>query len=136
MRCAIWVSTEAQFDRLAAQELIELDRRVARYRPDHPLPVVRERDVVLVDDGIATGVTVQAAIAALRRLDAAQIVVATPVCAAATGERLRALADDLVCVQCPEQFGAVGSFYVDFAQTTDDEVVDLLARSRAIRDGP
>jgi predicted phosphoribosyltransferase len=111
------------------RESEELKRREARYRGERPAPTVAGRCVVLVDDGLATGSTMRAAIAALRRQGPASIVVAVPVGAGETCEELRALADDLVCVHIPESFYAVGIWYDDFAQTRDDEVRVLLQQS-------
>jgi predicted phosphoribosyltransferase len=86
------------------------------------------RDVVLVDDGIATGVTALAALRALRLLEPKRLVLGVPICAGETAEPLRAVADEVVCAEVPEKFGSVGHWYEDFSPTTDDEVLDLLAR--------
>jgi predicted phosphoribosyltransferase len=124
----VGVSAE-QFDRLASDERRELERRVRLYRGDRPLPDVTDRDVVLVDDGLATGVTAEAAILAVQRLGARRVVLAAPVSAADTATRLSAIAD-VVCLATPGRFSAVGEWYEDFGQTTDDEVLDHLARAR------
>lgn len=113
---------------LAEEERPELERRVRLYRGGRPLPAVAGRDVVLVDDGLATGVTAEAALRSLRRRSPRRLVLAAPVCAPSTARRLGELADDLVCLHMPEDFRAVGSWYQDFAQTTDDEVLDILSR--------
>jgi putative phosphoribosyl transferase len=114
-------------DRVAARERRELERRELEYRDDRSPPDVRGKVVVLIDDGLATGSTMRAAIAALRRGGPGRIVVAVPVgppdaCAEFGNE-----ADEAVCVLEPEPFYAVGAWYDDFTQTTDDEVRDLLA---------
>jgi putative phosphoribosyl transferase len=118
-----------RFDQLAADELRELERRVQLYRGDRPLPDVTDRDVVLVDDGLATGVTAEAAILAVQRRGAHRVVLAAPVSAADTATRLSAIAD-VVCLATPARFSAVGEWYEDFGQTTDDEVLEHLARAR------
>jgi predicted phosphoribosyltransferase len=116
-------------DAVAAEELRELSRREQAYRDDRPHPDVRGRTVILVDDGLATGATMRAAVAALRRLKPTRIVVAVPVGAPSTCDELRHEADECVCVKTPEPFHAVGTWYDDFSETTDEEVRDLLARS-------
>ena len=116
---------------LARRERIELRRRIDRYRGGRPLPALAGHDVVLVDDGLATGVTAEAALRSLRRHDPRQVVLAVPVCAPGTARRLAGLADAVECLASPEDFLAVGAWYADFAQTTDDEVVELLDRARA-----
>jgi putative phosphoribosyl transferase len=111
---------------VSAQEFAELQRREKAYRDDLPPPEVEGKTVILVDDGIATGSTMLAAIAALRQLNVARIVVATPVVPAATYYEIRRAADEVVAVMVPEDFYAVGQWYEDFSQTTDDEVRELL----------
>ena len=118
-------------DRAAAQELRELERRQRSYRGERPEPQVEGRTVILVDDGLATGSTMRAAVQALRQQRPARIVVAVPVAASATCEELRREVEDVVCFATPEPFMAVGRFYDDFSQTTDEEVHDLLASARA-----
>jgi putative phosphoribosyl transferase len=117
-------------DRVAAEEQRELERREASYRPGLGPPDVRGRVAILVDDGLATGSTVRAAVAALRPSGAARIVVAVPVASAETCAAFRDEVDEIVCAETPAPFGAVGRFYDDFSQTTDEEVRDLLARAR------
>jgi predicted phosphoribosyltransferase len=114
---------------VAAREFRELERRERAYRGARPAPDVRGRTVVLVDDGLATGSTMRAAVAALRRLGPARIVVAVPTAAPSTCDAFRREADECVCDITPDPFHAVGVWYEDFAQTTDEEVRDLLARS-------
>src|SRR5437868_989383 len=116
-------------DAVTAWQQQELARREQLYRGDSPAPDVRGRTVILVDDGLATGATMHAAIAALRRQQPARIVVAVPTAAPETCDALRAEVDDVVCAITPEPFYSVGLWYEDFSQTTDDEVRDLLARA-------
>jgi putative phosphoribosyl transferase len=116
-------------DAVAAKEGEELARRERVYRGDRPPPDVRGRTVILVDDGLATGATMYAAIKALRQWQPARIVVAVPTASPEVCDELRAEVDDVVCAITPEPFYAVGLWYEDFSQTTDEEVRDLLARS-------
>lgn len=109
----------------------EVDERVRRFRGDHRLPDVRRRTVVVVDDGLATGSTAKAAIEVLRSMAAGRIVLAVPVGARDTVERLRTLADEVVCLEQPEWFGAVGAHYEDFEQVTDEHVLAIIAGYRA-----
>jgi predicted phosphoribosyltransferase len=120
--------SEHEIDAAAARELQELARRERLYRGDRPLPDIAGRTVILVDDGLATGATMRAAIAAVRQQQPARIVVAVPTASPDTCEALKAEADDVVCAMTPEPFLAVGHWYEDFTQTTDDEVRELLAR--------
>jgi len=115
---------------VALRELRELDRRERAYRGPHTLPAVREKTVILVDDGLATGASMHAAVSALRTQGPARIVVAVPVGAPSTCEDLRQIADEVVCAETPEPFSAVGQWYDDFSQTTDEEVRQLLEASR------
>jgi erythromycin esterase-like protein/predicted phosphoribosyltransferase len=115
-------------DAVAAREQQELSRRERLYRGGRPPPDVRRRTVILVDDGLATGATMLAAIEALRQLQPTRIVVAVPTAAPETCEQLRTKVDDVICAITPEPFHAVGLWYQDFSQTTDEEVRDLLAR--------
>lgn len=118
---------ERVLDRVAAEEQVELARREREYRDDRPFPAVEGRVVILVDDGLATGTTMRAAVQALRRLRPARVVVAVPVGAAETCAELHAEADETVCAETPEPFAAVGWWYRNFEQTTDDEVRAALA---------
>jgi putative phosphoribosyl transferase len=110
-----------------AREQAELARREQRYRRGRPAPTIRGRTVILVDDGIATGATVRAAIGVLRDQRAKRIIVATPTIAAATYQEMQNEADEVVAVLTPEDFYGVGQFYMDFSQTSDEEVQALLA---------
>jgi predicted phosphoribosyltransferase len=118
-------------DQVAAEEVQELERREHLYRDDRPAPDVRGKIVILVDDGLATGSTMRAAVAALRQQGPARIIVAVPVGAPSTCAELGAEADEAVCAHMPEPFYAVGLWYGDFTQTTDEEVRDLLDRAAA-----
>jgi putative phosphoribosyl transferase len=120
---------------VAANELQELERRERLYRGDRPAPDVRGWTVILVDDGLATGTTMRAAVKALQQEGAARIVVAVPIAAPETCEDLSAEVDDIICAVTPEPFRAVGLWYEDFSQTTDEEVRDLLARSAHVGSG-
>jgi putative phosphoribosyl transferase len=117
--------------RAAAAEGKELERRERAYRGDRGPIEVADRTVILVDDGLATGSTMRAAVHAVRALGPERLVVAVPVAARQTCEQLRAEVDELVCADTPEPFHAVGLWYDDFTQTSDDEVRDLLARAGA-----
>ena len=114
---------------VTARETAELERREQSYRNGRPPPELRDRIVILVDDGLATGATMRAAVAALRRRGAAKIIVAVPVGAPETCRELEELVDEIVCAIAPEFFQAVGQYYEDFSQTSDEEVRDLLKRA-------
>jgi putative phosphoribosyl transferase len=114
---------------IAASEREELDRREQVYRGGRPALHLEGKTVILVDDGIATGASTRAAILALRQLKPASIVLAVPIAPAATGMRLRPEVDDLICLDMPETFCAIGEFYEDFSQVTDEEVTTLLQRN-------
>jgi len=118
-------------DRITQRERRELDRRERLYRDDRQFPTVADRVVILVDDGLATGSTMRAAVAALRAEGPREIVVAVPVGARETCNAMAKLADHVVCLATPDPFYAVGLWYEDFEQTEDDEVHDLLERAAA-----
>jgi putative phosphoribosyl transferase len=113
-----------------ARQLAEIERRRMAYEGDRPPVEVKGRTVILVDDGLATGGTAKAALRALRRRAPQKLVLAVPVAPADTLEAIRREADEVVCLATPERFAAVGLFYDDFNQTTDEEVVELLAKRR------
>lgn len=117
------------FEEVRAEELAELRRREAAYRGDRPAVAVRHRVVLLVDDGLATGSTMRAAVAAVRRRNAARIVVAVPAGSPATCAALAEEVDVVVCLWAPRTFRAVGQAYDDFAPTSDDEVRAALGRA-------
>jgi predicted phosphoribosyltransferase len=116
-------------EEVTTEERHELERRERLYRDDRPAPEVRGRIVILIDDGLATGSTMRAAVAGLRRQQPGRIVVAVPVGAADTCTELRQFADEVVCARAPDPFLAVGLWYDDFSQTTDAEVRSLLEHS-------
>ena len=116
-------------DAVATRELRELERRERAYRDDRPAPDMQGRTVILVDDGIATGSTMRAAVGAVRQLEAARIVVATPTAALSTVREMRPDVDELVAVMTPADFAGVGQWYEDFSQTTDGEVRELLDKA-------
>jgi putative phosphoribosyl transferase len=118
-----------QVKEVAARERLELKRREALYRGDRSSPDVHSMTAILVDDGLATGSTMRVAIAALRREHAKQIIAAVPVAARSVCEIVAREADRAVCLYTPDDFYAVGQWYQNFSQTTDEEVRDLLARS-------
>jgi predicted phosphoribosyltransferase len=122
------------FDRAAERESVELRRREEAYRGGRPPLHLEGRTALLVDDGLATGSTMRAAVQAVRELGPDQVVVAVPVAPESAVRELGALADAVVCLQRPEHFMAVGQWYRDFGQTTDDEVRDLLAAAENERE--
>lgn len=117
----------ALVQQVADRERLELNRRDRLFRGDRTAPVVRDRIVIVVDDGLATGSTMEAAVRALRKMQPSEIVIAVPVGARDTCDRLGRMADRIVCLSTPSLFFAVGQWYDDFSQTTDDEVRQLLA---------
>jgi len=114
---------------LAEAERPELDRRVEAYRHGRALPELAGHDVILVDDGLATGVTAEAALYALRERHPARLILAVPPCARDSAQRLAGLADQVVCVLMPTEFHAVAEWYEQFPQVTDEEVTDCLLHS-------
>ena len=117
---------QTMIDTVTRQELQELERRERTYRGDRPPPEVRGRTVILVDDGLATGASMRAAVAALRAQNPARIVVAVPTAAPETCAAFESEVDEIVCAMTPEPFYGVGRWYEDFSQTTDEEVRALL----------
>lgn len=108
----------------------ELKRRVSIYRDGESLPDLTDKTAILVDDGMATGLTAKAAIEAIKRLNPKKIVLATPVCALDTAESLRSYVYEVLCLEAPAEFMAVGIWYRNFTQVTDQEVVDLLSQAK------
>ena len=122
-------NSEAILEALRAREKVELQRREIRYRQGRPAPDLKERVIILVDDGLATGATMRAATAALRMQGVARIVVAVPVGAPETCQVIQSEADETICAIMPASFYGVGQFYEDFSQTTDEEVQELLSNA-------
>lgn len=120
---------ESAIDRVAAEQQRELERRERLYRGDRPAPELRGKTVIVVDDGLATGSTMRAAVAALRQRGPARIVVAVPTAPEPSCAAFAVEADECVCADLPEWFQAVGQSYEDFDQTSDAEVQSLLAES-------
>jgi putative phosphoribosyl transferase len=116
-------------EKATERERSEIRRREIEYREGRPVPELQGKTVILVDDGLATGATMRAAILALRKCKITKLIVAVPVGAPETCAGLRDEVDQAICLETPDDFRAVGQFYLDFAQTTDEEVRDLLARA-------
>jgi predicted phosphoribosyltransferase len=125
--------TDEAIEAVAAVEERELERREQLYRGDRPPADLKDKTVILVDDGLATGSTMRAAVLALKRRNPARIVVAVPVAAASTCDEFKSEVDDLICAVTPEPFLSVGQWYDDFSQTSDQEVQDLLRRATRLR---
>jgi putative phosphoribosyl transferase len=125
---AIPYATEA-IEAVTAKETAELERREQIYREGRPAPELRDNIVILVDDGLATGATMRAAVKALRQRRAAKIVVAVPVGPPDTCQEIAQEADETICLSTPPFFQAVGQYYEDFSQTSDDDVRELLTRA-------
>jgi putative phosphoribosyl transferase len=130
--------SQEQLDQDVSREESEVARRVHRYQGDRPPVGVEGRTVILVDDGLATGFTARAAIEVVRQLGARRVVLAVPVAPAEILEKLRAVADEAVALEKPDPIFGIGQFYLDFAQTSDEEVTDLLGPSgaRSQHEGP
>jgi len=118
-----------ELDRVAAKEQAEVERRERLYRAGRAALEIQGRTVILVDDGIATGSTMRAAIQAIRAQNPARLVVAVPTAAGSTAARIRTEVDELVCLTTPEPFFAIGYFYREFPQLTDEDVREVLARA-------
>src|SRR5216110_4089093 len=123
------LNADQLIESVTEKETVELERREQTYRDGRPAPELRDRVVILVDDGLATGATMRAAVAALRQRGVAKIVVAAPVGAPETCRELEQEADETICAITPEFFQAVGQYYEDFSQTSDEEVRELLLRA-------
>ncbi len=123
--------SEAEIAAVTAAEQRTVDDRVRAYRGDQPPHAVEDRTVILVDDGLATGATMRVALAALREQGPSRLVAAVPVAARQACKDMRSVADEVVCARTPEPFIAVGAWYEDFSQTSDDEVRELLRQARA-----
>jgi len=120
--------SEDDFNATRDQELAEIERRRQRYLGNRPYPQIAGRTVIVVDDGIATGATTRAALRAIRMRKPGKLVLAVPVAPTDTLQKLQGEADDIVCLEDYEDFGAIGLFYSDFTQVSDTEVVEMLAR--------
>jgi predicted phosphoribosyltransferase len=112
------------------RQITEIRRRLKLYRGETPYPMLQDHVIIIVDDGIATGSTIKAAIASIRKKKPKSVVVAVPVAPRSTVKNLEKEADRVICLSTPEFFYAIGQFYVDFSQTTDGEVIRLLKKSR------
>jgi putative phosphoribosyl transferase len=121
--------SEFEISKVIAREQQELERRNRLYRGNRPLLVVRDRIVILVDDGLATGATMRSACMALRRMLPTHLVVAAPIAAPETCNELQNNADEIICAVTPEPFYAISAWYDDFSQTTDEGVRELLAQA-------
>jgi putative phosphoribosyl transferase len=126
--------SQDEIERVIAQEEIEMQRREVAYRGNHVFPSLKNKTVILVDDGIATGATIRVAIKALRQMNPAKLVVAVPVAAFDMCEKIQTLVDQFVCPLRPSFFQAVGVWYEDFAQTEDEEVHRLLKNARMLNE--
>ena len=121
-------------DEISAQKK-EIDRRMRLYRGGRQLEKVEEKTIIIVDDGVATGATMKAAIATLKEEKIERLIVAIPVSPLETADELRAMADEFVCLYTPSDFMAVGNYYQDFTQVTDEEVAEILKESEASKEG-
>lgn len=127
-------SQALEIDRIVAREKKEVERRTRLYRQGRPLPDFKGRSLVVVDDGLATGVTARVACAYLRQQKAAEVILAVPVCSPTTASVIRTEVDQLICLDEPEGFFSVGQFYRQFDQVPDETVLDLLAKAKAERE--
>lgn len=125
--------SQADIERVAQREQRELERREREYRGNRPPLDVTNKTAILVDDGLATGSTMRAAVRALRNMGPREVVVAVPVASIEACRSLEREADEMVCLRTPEPFEAVGLWYADFTQTTDEEVHELLASTAVAR---
>lgn len=130
-RLVRWLGIPEEWvERAAEKELAEVQRRIQRFRSGRPAPEIRDRTAILVDDGIATGMTAKAAIRAVRAEEPRRVVLAVPVCAGETAKELSKETDELVCPRIPDDLWAIGLWYRDFHQVPDEEVMDLLEKAR------
>jgi putative phosphoribosyl transferase len=120
--------SEQEFNATCDQQLAEIERRRKLYLGDRPHPQIAGRTVIVVDDGIATGATTRAALQAIRMRKPSKLVLAVPVAPTESLKELRGEADEIICLEDYEDFGAIGLFYSDFAQVSDTEVIEILAR--------
>jgi putative phosphoribosyl transferase len=120
---------QAGIDEVIAEQQTILEDRSKKYRGNKPFPDLKNKTVILVDDGIATGATMRAAILAIRELGCCEIILAVPVAPPEIFQQFNSLVDQIVCLETPSPFFAIGGWYQDFSQTTDDEVIDLLKKS-------
>lgn len=123
---------EADIQGIIAQERQELERRNRIYRHNKPAPDLKKKTVIVIDDGMATGASMHAAVLSLREAQAHYIIVAVPVGAATSCATLENIADEVICVHVPEPFFGVGQWYEDFSQTSDDEVLEILASKEEV----
>jgi len=123
------VIRQDEIERVAAREQQELARREHVYRGDRPMPVLRDQTIILVDDGLATGTTMRAAVVAIRSQRPERIVVAVPTAPRETCQKFENEVDEIICATTPEHFRALGEWYEDFRQTTDEEVRSLLGKA-------
>lgn len=128
--------SESVVERVTQSEQEEMSRREAAYRPNRPSLSIQGKTIILVDDGLATGSTMLAAIRAVQKLKAAKIVIAVPVAPASTYESIKKLGDEMICLMTPEPFYGVGLWYEDFSQTSDEEVIRLLEKAESWRKIP
>jgi putative phosphoribosyl transferase len=124
--------SKAYIGKEVEKQKIEIKRRLLRYRGDLPYPILENKEVIVVDDGIATGSTLKASIMSIRKKGAKKIIVAVPVGPAHTVSELKRIVDKVVCLQTPEPFYAIGAFYDDFEQTEDDEVIKLMEMGKKL----
>jgi putative phosphoribosyl transferase len=123
-------ASETEIEKVITRESLEVERRISEYRGGKPLPHLKGRSVIVVDDGLATGVTARVGCHYLKNQGANQVVLAVPVCSPRTIGFLRSEVDQVICLEEPEFFLAVGHFYKDFIQTSDEEVIELLKKSK------
>jgi predicted phosphoribosyltransferase len=131
---SIWGLDESVIDEIAARESVELERRERLYRGDRPMPNLEQRDVVLVDDGLATGATMRAAVEAVRARQPSRIIVAVPTGSEDAVRSIGRISDRVICLDTPAFFHAVGQSYRRFDQTTDEEVRELLESAARLRE--